>query len=364
MSYITTPDASVATLDSPTLGSAEPPHAYCWPVWRFGRVLEPRGGQALTVEAAQEVGTLFEPAAPSMERYLTERRDVLRLLVERSGGEVLEKWPAGLKRSPAIQALQKIWRPKESLITYSFVPIIRLPNMLVTLGEGLLWEFRESLTICGYPAKSKIWLTASLVAYRGLPTDESALTREQVDAARAELSNLMSEALDTLMDYYLKVLNDDTELLVPQLSIRFDGFDRLAETEIVGVAASIDLTEIFNSLEELGLTQLRNREREMPRLGSREILDFLDWTDQLEGFSDGRSLERGRPKLLSIYADQPSCGSVRALVIPRLLSKENRTWYTALTELKLTEDQDRLEGMIPLSESACRYTAREFGRFF
>jgi hypothetical protein len=340
------------------LAPGQAPHPYCWPVWRFGHVLETKGGEKLRVETAQEIGGLFKAGRPSLIRYLQERLDGLRRLARECGGRLLEEWPAKLERSPAIQALQNIWRAAESWISYSFVPIVRLPHRLLELGPTL-WHVRESLTVCGDPAKSKVWFTASLIALRGAPTDLVPLTRSDLDSAREHLGRFMKGALEGLVAYYLKVLNEDTAKLSLPQPVCFESLEILARTEIASLAASMDLRAGFDLLDEQGMTRLREEAGQQRFAGSQEILDFLDWTDWLGGGPRGNNWVAGRPKLLAIYADNPSCGSVRALVIPRMIPAENRTWYTLLTEIK-----EKPEGKFPLSESACRFTAREYGRYF
>jgi len=262
-----------------------------------------------------------------------------------------------LKKSPATQSLLKIWRASESWISYSFVPIVRLPHRLLELGSAL-WHVRESLTVCGDPAKSKVWFTASLIAWRGEPTDLVPLTRSDLDSARDHLDRFMAGALESLVGYYLQVLNEDTAQLSLRQPVHFESLDTLAQTEIVSVAASVDLATLFDVLDDQGLTRLREEAGRQRFAGSQEILDFLVWTDQLSG-PGGRSWKAGRPKVLAIYAENPSCGSVRALMVPRVSPLENRTWYTLLTEVK-----EKPEWKFPLSESASRFTAREYGRYF
>jgi hypothetical protein len=339
----------------PALGQAL--HPYCWPVWRFGRVLDAEGGERLRIETAQEIGGLFQAGRPSLVRYLQERLDDLDRLARQCGGRLLDEWPSRLEESPGIQALRKIWRASESWISYSFVPIVRLPHRLLELGSAL-WHVRESLTVCGDPAKSKVWFTASLIALRGAPTDRTPLTRPELDAARGYLDSLMAGALEGLVRYYLQVLNEDTAQLSLRQPIHFKSLDVAAQTEIVSVAASVDLSAWFDVLDEQGLTRLREEAAQHRLAGAQEILDFLGWTDQLSG-PGCRNWQAGRPKVLAIYAENPSCGSVRALMVPRVFPQENRTWYTLLTEAK-----EKPEWKFPLSESASRFTAREYGRYF
>ena len=81
--------------------------------------------------------------------------------------------------------------------------IVRLPHRLLELGSAL-WHVRESLTVCGDPAKSKVWFTASLIAWRGAPTDLVPLTRSDLDSARDHLDRFMAGALESLVGYYLQ----------------------------------------------------------------------------------------------------------------------------------------------------------------
>jgi hypothetical protein len=336
----------------------EAPHAYCWPVWRFGRVLDTLGGERLSVETAQEIGNLFEAGGRSLRRYLKERLQLFRRLAARCAGELSSSRPPEIEGSEAIRHLRTHWRESDSLITYSFVPIVRLPSLLLKLEETL-WHVRESLTICGEPAKSKVWFAASLIAFRGCPTDQFPLTRLDLDSARNQLDPIAGEALNDVADYYLRALNEDTAHLRLQQPVHFERFELRAHTEIVSVAASQDLDAGFDILDEQGLTRLREKASQNQFAGAREVRDFLEWTEQLGRGPEGKTWMAGRPKLLAIYAENPSCGSVRALVVPRLIPEANRTWYTLLTEAL-----QRPEWKVPLSESASRFTAREYGRYF
>jgi len=336
------------------------PH-YCWPIWRFGRVLQPLGGVSLEVEVAQAIGALFEPGHPAALRYLKEGVAEVQALAAASGGRLLRDWPSHLRfNSPAFVELEKTWSPDEILVTYSFVPIIRLPRVIVEIGQGS-WLVRESLTICGYPAKSKAWLTASLIAYEGRPTDEVPLLRADLNAARRSLSAFAKDSLAALIRYYLKVLNDDTRSLTLETPLHFQELESLAETEIVSLASSVDLQQAFERLEDRGFKQFRSEAADELFPGAREALDFLEWTEESTELPKSGEWEPGRPKILAIYAEQPACGSVRALVIPRIGTTENRTWYAALTELARVPDQPT---KLPLSESAGRFLAMEFGRYF
>lgn len=332
---------------------------YCWPVWRFGRVLQPHG-EPLEVDEAQEIGALFAPGQPAATRYLTQGIAELLELAAGSGGHLLQGWPAHLRHgSKAFRELESTWRPDEILVTYSYVPIIRLPRVIVEIGRGS-WLVRESLTICGYPAKSKAWVTASLIAYKGQPTDEVPLSKVDLCAAREAIDTFVKGALAALVGYYLKVLNEDTRSLGLENSLHFRELEPLAETEIVSLASSVDLRDALEVLEERGFRRFREEASEGLFPGALEALDFLAWTNQAEvpGHGEWRP---GRPKILAIYAEEPACGSVRALVIPRIGSAENRTWYASLTELSRVKDQPT---SFPLSESAGRFLAMEYGRYF
>jgi hypothetical protein len=293
--------------------------------------LQPQGAASLEVEAAQEIGSLFEPGKPSAVRYLKERIAELQDLAAGSGGHLRREWPEHLGHgSTPFRELESTWRPEEILITYSYVPIVRLPRLVVEIGEGS-WQVRESLTICGFPAKSKAWVTASLIAYQGQPTDEVPLSRRDLGAARGAFDAFVKDALATLIGYYLRVLNEDTRTLPLEKPIHFRELEPRAETEIVSLASSVDLRDALDVLEKRGFEQFRSEASAGLFPGAPEVHDFLEWTDQIE-MPGGGEWHRGRPKVLAIYAEQPACGSVRALVIPRISSVENRTWYAALTE--------------------------------
>jgi len=338
----------------------EPAAFYCWPVWRFGRVLQPHGGKVLEVEAAQEIGTLFEPGQPAARRYLTDRIAALQELASRSGGSLLTDWPRHLRyTTKAFRELKSTWLPEEILTTYSYVPIIRLPRFLVQIGQST-WLVRESLTICGFPAKSKTWVTASLLTYEGQPTDAVSLSKVDLDAGRQAFDAFVRGSLASLSDYYLKVLNEDTRSLSGMKPLRIRKLEPLAETEIVSLASNVDLRNALEALEEKGFRRFQSEASKGKFSGAREVLDFLQWVDQVE-MPDGGEWRPGRPKILAIYAEEPACGSVRALVIPKIDSTQNRTWYAALTELKQAEKQPT---SFPLSESAGRFLAREYGRYF
>jgi hypothetical protein len=173
------------------------------------------------------------------------------------------------------------------------------------------------------------------------------------------LGPLAEEALKDLISYYLRVLNEDTVQLGLQPPLRFEGLESRASTEIMSIAATEDLGKGFDILDEQGLARLRDEAGRNQFAGAAAILDFLDWTERLDRGPEGEAWQAGRPKLLAIYAEKPSCGSVRALMVTRIIPAQNRTWYTLLTEVK-----EKPEWPFPLSESAGRFTAREYGRFF
>jgi hypothetical protein len=284
----------------------------------------------------------------------------LRGLATAAGGRFWRDWPASLRYgSKAFLNLEETWRPEEMVITYSYVPIIRLPRFVIDIG-ATSWLVRESLTICGVPAKSKAWITSTLVAYEGRPTDEVPLSGRDLTAARSALDLFVKGAFPTLVEYYLTVLNEDTESLRLEKPVHFRELERVAETEIVSLASDVDLRDALEVLEERGYKQFRSEAAEGLFPGAREALAFLQWTEQAAVPGDGE-FHPGRPKTLAIYAEQPACGSVRALVISRIDATQNRTWYAALTELKQVADQPT---SFPLSESTGRFLSMEYGRYF
>lgn len=330
---------------------------YVWPVWRYGRVLSPVGAESLAVGDAQQIGRLFEPGGLAAVRYLGERTAELKLVAVRAGGIYRRDWPEHLKYgSEPFQELERMWNPEEILITYSFVPIVRLPRFVVEIGEGA-WQVRESLTICGSPSKSKAWLTASLIAYRGEPADSVPLNGNSLINARDAFEPFADAVLASLIEYYLKVLNEDTSSLPLEAPLHVRKFDIKAETEIVSLASGVDLGEAFDVLEREGLHKFKLEASRDLFPGAREVLDFLEWTDG--GVGRGK-WQPGRPKILAIYAEEPACGSVRALVMPRI-GEENRTWYAALAERRQPE---KPVTCFPLSEAAGRFLAKEYGRYF
>lgn len=336
---------------------------YCWPVWRVGRVLQPIGGQSLDVTTAKEIGALFAAGQPAAQRYQHVRMEGMERLASEVGGTVVRHWPAHLQLGTrSLRELERLWNPDEILVTYSFVPIVRLPRFLVEFDD-CTWQIRESLTICGSPARSKVWVTASLLTYRGRPTDRESLARTDLQAARRTLGRFSGEALETLTHYYLEVLNEDSRCLSLSEPIHFERLATLAETEIVSLASGEDLSEAFNLLEEKGLRWFRSEVATAGVPGARQALDFLEWCEQ-PGIPDLQNWEPVRPKILAIYADQPACGSVRALVVPRVEQGGGsvaRTWYAALTEVRETTQQPT---SFPLSESAGGFIAKEYGRYF
>jgi hypothetical protein len=356
------PSGLVSTLEVPfsTAVIADVTNYY-WPVWRYGQILRPAGGESLRVSDAQEVGSLFGPDKPAARRYLDKRRPELKKAAEKLGGRYLSEWPQHLSRfdSEPFEDLKRKWKPKEIFITYSFVPIIRLPRFAVEIGD-CSWQVRESLTVCGAPSQSKAWITASLVAYDGKPADSVPLGRRELDDARSLLEPFAHDALESLIRYYQQVLNEDAASLALENQLRFDGFEVVTGTEIVSLASGVDLGEAFDRIEKEGLGKFRREASKNPVPGSLEVLDFLKWTESHES-PGGSGWQEGKAKMLVIYADEPACGSVRGLVIPRLNKEKNRTWYAVLAERLLPE---RPVTCFPLSEAAGRFLATEYGRYF
>jgi hypothetical protein len=333
---------------------------YVWPVWRYGRVLSPLGAESLPVGDAQQIGKLFEPGKPAARRYLDERTAELNREAARAGGTYVRDWPQRLRYgSEPFQDMERTWRPEEILITYSFVPIVRLPRFVIEVGDGA-WEVRESLTICGSPAKSKAWVTASLIAYCGEPADSVPLDRNNVIAARNAFEPFARAALASLIRYYLEVLNEDTRSLPLESPLHIRELAPMADTEIVSLASGVDLGKAFDALESKGLKRFHLEASQGLFPGALEVLDFLDWTDSPEGPGRGE-WQSGRPKILAIYAEEPACGTVRALVIPRIDAESSRTWYAALAERRQPE---KPPSCYPLSEAAGRFLAKEYGRYF
>lgn len=333
---------------------------YFWPVWRFGRVLQPNGADSLAATVAQQIGSLFESGSLAAMRYLTERTRELRAQASRVEGTYIRDWPEHLRHaSEASAELAEIWNPEEILVSYSFVPIIRLPRFVVEIA-GSTWQIRESLTICGSPAKSKAWVTATLVAFCNRPTDIAPLSKSDLDAARAAFEPFVQGALASLVSYYLKVLNEDTKTLALEKPLHIYELAPLAETEIVSLSSGVDLGDALNLLEEKGFQRFCSEAAQGLFPGAREVLDFLEWTDSVKA-PEGVAWRAGRPKILAIYAEEPACGALRALVIPRINADQNRTWYAAITEQRTAEKQPT---RAPLSESAGRFLAREYGRYF
>ncbi|HEX3131315.1 MAG TPA: hypothetical protein VH394_28520 [Thermoanaerobaculia bacterium] len=351
--------ASTLELEEARSTVAEAPgRNFCWPVWRYGQVLRPADGESLLVSDAKQIGPLFEPGGLAVVRYLRERMAELERDVARLGGKLWREWPAHLRHgSEPFQVLEKTWDPENAVISYSFVPIVRLPAFLVEMG-GASWRVRESLTICGEPAKSKAWITASLIAWRDNPTDSRPMGRQEVGEARRHLSALTCASLASLTRYYQKVLCEDTADLSLERQPPSGGFDVVAEVEIVSVASSLQLNTAFDLLETTGV---RRFSEEAPNdEPSRAVLDFLDWTASDSSFGPG-DWEPGKAKILAIYANEPACGTVRALVVPRLDSRRNRTAYAVLSERIRPE---KPVNCYPLSEAAGRFLAMEFGRYF
>ena len=333
---------------------------YFWPVWRFGRVLQPVGAESLPVADAQLIGSLFDPGRPAATRYLVERTPQLRDAAVHAGGTYLRDWPAHLRyASEPFDDLEKTWHPEEILVTYSFVPIVRLPRFVVELGEGA-WQVRESLTICGTPAKSKVWLTASLIAYRGEPADTIPLCGLDLSDARRAFEPFVQDSLASLTAYYQTLLNVDTKSLALDKPLHVRALEQVAETEIVSLASRVDLGETFDFLEDKGWKEFRLAAERNLFPGAMEVLDFLAWTDSFE-IQSSIEARSSRPKILAIYAEEPACGSVRALVMPRIDAEKNRTRYSALAERRQPE---RPVTCFPLSESVGRFLASEYGRFF
>lgn len=362
---MTSPGDFASSLEDARAGAAAvaedaPGPNYVWPVWRYGRVLLPVGAESLAVDDAQQIGKLFEPGQLAAVRYLGERSAELKEAATCAGGIYLRDWPERLRYGSApFQEMEETWRPKEILLTYSFVPIVRLPRFVVELGEGA-WEVRESLTICGSPAKSKAWVTASLIAFRGKPADSVPLDRNDLTSARDAFAPFARAALASLIRYYLKVLNEDTTSLSLEAPLHIHEFAPMAETEIISLASEVDLGEAFDTLESNGLKRFKLEASQDLFPGAREVLDFLEWTDSSAGSGRGE-WQPGRPKILAIYAEEPACGTVRALVIPRIDAESNRTWYAALAERRQPE---KPPSCFPLSEAAGRFLAKEYGRYF
>jgi hypothetical protein len=331
---------------------------YYWPVWRYGQILRPAGGESLQVSDAKKIGALFEPGRPAVVRYLGERTAELRKDIAHLGGKHWREWPQHLRYgSKPFQDLEDTWQPEKAVITYSFVPIIRLPRFVVEIG-GASWQARESLTVCGEPANSKAWVTASLIAYNGKPTDSVPLDRDEIGDAWRHLEAFARASLASLIQYYRQVLNEDTAGLPLEKRVRFGGFEVLTETEIVSVASRIHLERAFDLLEKTGVRRFRRDAPESPE--NRVVLDFLDWTESGSSFGPG-AWEAGKAKILAIYAEEPACGSVRTLVIPRLDHDRNRTGYALLSERLHPE---KPVTCYPLSEAAGRFLAMEYGRYF
>ncbi|HWM91687.1 MAG TPA: hypothetical protein VN493_13045 [Thermoanaerobaculia bacterium] len=335
-------------------------HNYVWPIWRYGRVLSPVGAESLAVDDAQQIGGLFEQGQPAAVRYLGERTTELKKIASGAGGTYLRDWPEHLRYGSApFRELERTWHPEEIFLTYAFVPIVRLPRFVVEIGGGA-WQVRESLTICGSPAKSKAWLTASLIAYHGEPADSVPLDRNNLVAARNTFEPFARAALTSLVGYYLKVLKEDTRSLPLEAPLQIRELAPMAETEIVSLASGVDLGRAFDALESNGLTRFKLEASRGLFPGAREVLDFLEWTESPEGPGRGE-WQPGRPKILAIYAEEPACGTVRALVIPRIGAESNRTWYAALAERRQPE---KPPSCYPLSEATGRFLAKEYGRYF
>jgi hypothetical protein len=331
---------------------------FFWPVWRFGRVLLPVGAESLPVSDAQQIGSLFGPGKPAASRYHIERTAELWKMVDQWGGSYLRDWPQYLRygTGPYLE-LEKKWHPEEILISYSFVPIIRLPQFIVEIRGGC-WQVRESLTVCGSPAKSKAWITASLIAYNGQPTETAPLSKADLGEARRAFGPFAQASLVSLIAFYQKVLNEDTRSLSLEAPLHIHALKPVAETEIVSMASGVRLGAAFDQLEVKGFRRFCSEAGQSQE--GREVLDFLEWTDSIEIPGAGE-WQRGRPKILAIYAEEPACGSIRALVIPRIHTEQNRTWYAALTEQRTPPNPTT---HIPLSESAGRSLAKEYGRYF
>lgn len=335
-----------------------PGRNFCWPVWRYGQVLRPAGGESLQVSDAKQIGPLFEPDGRAIVRYLGKRMAELRESVTRLGGKLWREWPEHLRlRSEPFRQLESNWDSENAVIAYSFVPIVRLPAFLVEMG-GASWRVRESLTICGEPAKSKAWITASLLSWRGNPTDSKPLDREEVGEARRHLSAFTCASMASLTQYYQDVLREDTTDLQLERRPPSGGFEVVTEVEIVSMASGLQLKTAFDLLEATGV---RRFSAEAPDdEPNRAVRDFLAWTESKTSFGPG-AWEKGKAKILAIYANEPACGSVRALVVTRLDSKRNRTAYAVLSERIRPE---KPVNCYPLSEAAGRFLAMEYGRYF
>lgn len=340
--------------------SRDPACNFSWPVFRLGRVLRLAGEQRLRVETAQKLGTLFAASEPASVRYLTRRRQELAALAAEHGAVLSHTWGSRDRffGSKAVEELRRRWQPDAILVTYSFVPVVRLPDFLLEIGP-CLWHARESLTVCGYPSLSKVWLTASLVGFEGAPTDSAPLSGRDVTAAMAGLHRFGLAAIESLQEYYQRVLAEDALSLNLEEVVPADGFGVDSEVRIVSLAASNDLGKAFDELDREGFTTFHQRLSDNGFPGADLVADFLRLTESLPGDLTGGTWTAGTPKILDIFADQPSCGTVRSLVIPYLSPPQQRICYTALAEVR-----EKPLTTSPISEAASRSLAREYGRSF
>jgi len=333
---------------------------YAWPVFRLGRVLRLAGEQRLRVETAQQLGFLFGASQPAGVRYLTLRRQDLAALAAAHGVGLAHTWGSHDRffGSKAVREVRQRWRPDAILVTYSFVPVVRFPDFLLEIGP-FLWQARESLTVCGYPSLSKVWLTASLIASRGAPTDSAPVSERDVTAAVAGLHRFSLEAIESLQEYYRQVLAEDAPAAGLDEAVPADGFEVESEVRIVSVAASHDLGEAFDVLDREGFASFHDRLSGNGFPGADLVADFLRLAESLPGELADATWVAGTPKILDIFADQPSCGTVRSLVIPYLLPAQQRICYTSLAEVR-----DKPLTTSPISEAASRSLAKEYGRSF
>ena len=336
----------------------QPSHdRFLWPAWRFGWVVAPPR-KPVTVRQAQEVGAFFEEAEEESARLYEERLKSLDSFFTGRGGKLLYgRDLAGQPDLPSWLASQDKRTPS---VRHFIVPVVRFRNFVVRLGQAS-WLFREGITVCGHPSRSKLWLGASLIAWNHGGTLDKGVDSATLEVAREEIGTVYRHTLDTLKTFYSGILKGDlvdSPHWAPLLE-EDEELEPIARIEAVGLGTPVNLTDLYDRMEEVGLEKALDETSEhRPDSPNGVVSMFLSL---LSSFAS-KGLTEHPPKMLDIYSEKnPYQEPLRALVITRSSTEERITHYTGLIT-QTDSCSDSLKDI--LSEKVARFIAQEFGRCY
>lgn len=362
-------DADLLRIPTPNDG----PNDVYFPVARFAYVLDMANNEnRLTVDQCQRIGLLFSEGGKSTARYMGGRLKKLREIAEGKG--------ANFKRDVPEDIVRKFAQFSDGLkVEYNFVPLISFPRFMFEFDNFSI-VFRESLTVCGAPSRSKVWLNAHFIRVAGKSMSEAPCTLQEYEQARMALEPIRVGIMeDFTNEFYPSVLTKDAKVVDVNLRDESSGplVKKVASSEVVGFMSNlVQAQPIFAQLESMGVSGFIARHQQQSEGDAHDVErvhNFIDWARTRAPFPREREIpdwEPPRYKMVDLYREDTFDVS-QALVVSKARPLDEsgelwHTWYGALGPVGRLPDNGykNSEETYHLSQVASGVLATEYGRFW